>query len=481
MTLSTSSSSNGADKLIQVKRLAAQKRLKLSIAIFGLGILLILLMVWLSGSGGVKMSVQKTAIGASTVLQRQSNEDARQVFLQRYSEFTESYQVILDNQLIQAFDPSLHSQLVAQQQQSLALFAQSAFQSAADEIQALINATAQLNVHWQQAHAEAIEEANKYYFEGKINRATLAFQHAVELNPKHSSNNQVQARLASFETINSLQSALAVAQTENNLNKQKQLLSELMQLPDQFNRYRSEFDRISDILDEQKLSKLLLQAREAIAVDKPQSAVDLVSQAKQIDPNAAAIAQIETELNRIRIKRSKTAWLSQLAQQQANDAWQKVIVDAQTAASQFPDEAKFEALARTATDIVYLQRRLSALLQQPQRLSDTGLREQATLTVQKALPLSLRSPALAEQINRLGQYIDQYQTGYVVTIESDGLSDIQIVGIGNVGRVLSKTIQLTPGAYTLEAKRTGYKTKRTSLTVSEYSGNTIFIANDEEI
>ena len=45
-----------------------------------------------------------------------------------------------------------------------------------------------------------------------------------------------------------------------------------------------------------------------------------------------------------------------------------------------------------------------------------------------------------------------------MNILSDGNTEVTIRQVGKVGKILKKTIELSPGKYTLEGKRKGYKT-----------------------
>jgi hypothetical protein len=477
-----------ADDLIQQKQAAAQKQFK-RISIAAATIVAIAVSAYFVNemiAQPTDMSMEQVADVTeksvkTSAQQAQISEASRQQFIESYGEFEQRHKSLLTNPLIKRFDEDSTESLLALEQQALASFAKSAFQTAADEVEQLIEGTIQLKVAWQKAHAQAISQANDYYFKGDINRATLAYQNAVKINPDHDENALVKQRIDSFEAINRLKQTLSVAQVENNLERQQQTLAELMTLPDQMAVYQSEYDRVSAELDERALSALLLQADSALDAEDPVSATKLIGQAKRINANAAAIGLLEKKLNSIRKQQTKQAWFAQLDKHVAADNWQQVIVDAQTASTQFIDEPKFKALKQTAEQILSTQRRINLFLRQPERLKDNGLREQAKITLRTALPLSLQSQTLAQDVKRLANHIDAYQQSMPVVIESDGESDIQVVGVGQVGTTLSKQIELTPGTYTVEARRTGYKTVRKTFTVSGEEPKTIFIATEDKI
>ena len=60
-------------------------------------------------------------------------------------------------------------------------------------------------------------------------------------------------------------------------------------------------------------------------------------------------------------------------------------------------------------------------------------------------------------IEKLERALELYQTKVSVRISSDGKTAIAVRGVGRVGVVMSKTIELKPGNYSFEGKRTGYR------------------------
>ena len=53
-----------------------------------------------------------------------------------------------------------------------------------------------------------------------------------------------------------------------------------------------------------------------------------------------------------------------------------------------------------------------------------------------------------------------------ITVISDGLTEISVRRVGQVGRHERATIELTPGRYELEGRRPGYRSKLVALDVN---------------
>ena len=69
-----------------------------------------------------------------------------------------------------------------------------------------------------------------------------------------------------------------------------------------------------------------------------------------------------------------------------------------------------------------------------------------------------QSAKLKKNLFLLKKNINLAKVPAIVNILSDGNTEITIRKVGKVGKVLNKKIELSPGKYTLEGKRKGYKT-----------------------
>ena len=69
-----------------------------------------------------------------------------------------------------------------------------------------------------------------------------------------------------------------------------------------------------------------------------------------------------------------------------------------------------------------------------------------------------------------------------VTVMSDNMTDIRVRGIGNLGVILHKTIQLKPGNYFFEGTRKGFKSKLLRVLIPYDQNNySVSIICDESI
>jgi hypothetical protein len=114
-------------------------------------------------------------------------------------------------------------------------------------------------------------------------------------------------------------------------------------------------------------------------------------------------------------------------------------------------------------------------------LSDSAIRGAAENSIASAIPLLPASASLATSAQTLAALIDKYSASVEVTVLSDSETFISVIGTGVVGKVNEKTISLSPGKYTLEGKREGFRSKRLDIEVKSGTPMTVSLVSDESL
>ena len=76
--------------------------------------------------------------------------------------------------------------------------------------------------------------------------------------------------------------------------------------------------------------------------------------------------------------------------------------------------------------------------------------------------------------------IAEAQTPSTVTLNSDGLTSVQIYHVGRLGQFTSQQLELRPGTYTVVGSRPGYRDVRKTLTVKSGAQQQILDIRCEE-
>jgi hypothetical protein len=141
----------------------------------------------------------------------------------------------------------------------------------------------------------------------------------------------------------------------------------------------------------------------------------------------------------------------------------------------FAQEGKDRAAARAE-----LNASLQALIDRPERLSSTSVRNQAQALLDTANQQSPSGPVLRSQITRLGLLMPDYDSAVKsgparadlmdkpvrLSLVSDNATDVAIPSIGQFGTFAQRDIQLKPGRYTVIGTRDGFRDVHRDITIA---------------
>jgi hypothetical protein len=123
-----------------------------------------------------------------------------------------------------------------------------------------------------------------------------------------------------------------------------------------------------------------------------------------------------------------------------------------------------------AEDRERLHQQLDHYLENPSRLYADEPRANAEKLLRSAADPPAAEVRLAEKIRRLQALMAEATTPRTVTLQSDGLTNVQIYRVGRLGHFISQQLELLPGTYTVVGSRPGYRDVRRTLTVMPGNG-----------
>jgi serine/threonine protein kinase len=112
---------------------------------------------------------------------------------------------------------------------------------------------------------------------------------------------------------------------------------------------------------------------------------------------------------------------------------------------------------------IRINKRLRYYLDHPENLSSERYLQEARDLLFVAEGLAPRGPQLADQIQALDARIQAAQTRIPLTVLSDGETEVAVLRVARLGRILNQTLELRPGIYTIVGARDGYKDVRQTI------------------
>ncbi len=219
-----------------------------------------------------------------------------------------------------------------------------------------------------------------------------------------------------------------------------------------------------DILERDFLSSMS-NGFSAIQNNNPESALLSFNQALALRPQSAdaiaAITQAETMIT----SRDLNIQLSAAREHEAAERWQEALqaynnalaIDANVVAAISGQE---NTQMRSNLDTF-----LNNIINAPLRLADEAVYQQSITVYNQALPFAQENTRLYQQLVALRAYLDKARVPVSVTLNSDGLTNVTIFRVSELGAFQTQTLNLNPGSYTAVGVRPGYRDVRAEFTV----------------
>jgi len=412
---------------------------------------------------GVTLSAAPTgALGGESTLF--SAED-RSRLQQLLSETNNQVNALVTDPLLNAWQQATVFQLQTDMQQAYQWYGQQKYAETAallpviqQQAQAHIDA---FHAAYQQAHSAAMQA----FEQADLAQVTIHNNRTLAIHPQYPPAVQLQQRLAVAADVQVLWEQVRVAELENNTAKQQTLLTQISQLDAADIRAQARLASLKGASQQQAFQRALTQAITAIENQRYADARQALTVAKGIAPNRPELQEIQQQLARAEQQEGVQSALEQINVFRAADEWPTVLLLANKALSVAPDHPELQQVRQVAEQIVAVSEKLARFLRQPERLTDNNIQQLAAQAITEADALNPYSAKLATLQTQLHAQLTIKQQPVAVRITSDNRTTIRVLGVGNVGEVKEKTLQLAPGTYQFEGVCKGYRTEIVTVAV----------------
>lgn len=152
----------------------------------------------------------------------------------------------------------------------------------------------------------------------------------------------------------------------------------------------------------------------------------------------------------------------------------------QAITSRVPQAAFARQGLEKAQDRARLHQQLDHYLDEPGRVYSDQPRANAEKLLASVGSPPAGEPLLAEKTRKLQALISLANEPQMVTIQSDGLTNVVIYHVGRLGSFTDHQLELLPGTYTAVGSRPGYRDVRREITVKPGSKQIKVVIQCEE-
>ncbi len=406
-------------------------------------------------------SVEAESSAVETVASNLIADDAarRQAYLEAYARFENELRPQLSKIDLPAWDKTLSEKLNTIEKQAVQQFAASNYASAYSSITQLIKLAEDSIADSQSQFAEAMQTAKNAFDNNDYLNAKKAIDKALILDTSSADAKKLAERIAQLPEINDLLNQIKIANAENNRRQERDLINQLLKLVPEREALKQRAQQLTSAMNTDLFQQHINQAYQALENANIVAAQSAFDKAKQLYPDRAEVRDLNQAIQQSVQAQELQKLQTAAANAEAADNWMAVQTHRRQIQTLQPaDKANADQLA-AANKIVSLQQQMDAALAAPLRLSNQSAASDAEALLFEARNFHNQSATLAAKSQQLASVLMAANQPVAVEVRSDNQTFISVRGVGNVGVTDAKTIQLKPGNYTFEGKRTGYKSK----------------------
>ncbi len=383
----------------------------------------------------------------------------RQAYLEAYARFENELRPQLSKIDLPAWDKTLSEKLNTIEKQAVQQFAASNYASAYSSITQLIKLAEDSIADSQSQFAEAMQTAKNAFDNNDYLNAKKAIDKALILDTSSADAKKLAERIAQLPEINDLLNQIKIANAENNRRQERDLINQLLKLVPEREALKQRAQKLTSAMNTDLFQQHINQAYQALENANIVAAQSALDKAKQLYPDRAEVRDLNQAIQQSVQAQELQKLQTAAANAEAADNWMAVQTHRRQIQTLQPaDKANADQLA-AANKIVSLQQQMDAALAAPLRLSNQSAASDAEALLFEARNFHNQSATLAAKSQQLASVLMAANQPVAVEVRSDNQTFISVRGVGNVGVTDAKTIQLKPGNYTFEGKRTGYKSK----------------------
>ena len=396
-----------------------------------------------------------------------STDDLRVALQSELAAAQDKMDETLDTAGLGAWQADTVAQLQAQLQRALASYGGGDFLQARQRLREWEAALESYRAEWQTAVQESHVAAVKALANGDQLNAEIHNRQTLALSPDFPDALALAERIGASDDAQNLREDLRVAQVENNLPKQRDILRRLVKLAPQDADLRARLEAVEKELQDQSFSEKIKQSQAALEAGQWDEAAAAAAQAEKIVPGRPVTAALRKQIAAERLRANTATRIAQIKKLIAQDDWQAAAKISGIGLKAAPDNRELQTLATQAAQVNNATGNVRGLNRDPARLHDLNVAAHARQTLAAAQTHAGLSATLRREIARLQANLAEAAQPLTITIESDNNTDIRVLGVGNVGKTPGRSLELKPGNYRFEGRRPGYRSKIVEVEVSK--------------
>ena len=298
--------------------------------------------------------------------------------------------------------------------------------------------------------------AKSFYVDLSYLKADENIKNALKLKPNAPEAKKLRTKIKVLPEKIQILENLETARNENNKKKELLLMQKLSQI-EKNPKLDDEIKNLSLTIAETEFAKKINKAEKFFKDGNIKDAENLLIKAKKILPNRPEINLFEDKLDKLKEEKIKKDLLSNFNIASSNDDWETSLLNLKKIETIESNDAIIREKIEMTEEILSLKKSLKSHSKNLHRLTNQKFKNKVLSDLKSSKKYLDISPSLLKNYLEVSDVIKKSETKINVKIFSDNETLIEIRGIGKVGKVEEKIIQLPPGKYYFIGKKKGFR------------------------
>ena len=320
-------------------------------------------------------------------------------------------------------------------------------------------------IDMENAFQSALEVAQRDKESDSYETAILNIERALALKPSSQPAQRLAEDIAKLPEVLKWLEYSKVANIENQKQKEYDLLKKILKLQPTRQGTKERADFLASEIREQKYTNHIKLGLSYVKKKQLKSAQKRLDFASNSFPNRDETKHLSKAVTVLKSDQKTNEFLKKARESSDIDDWAQSREYYSKARGVQPNNAEAQEGYALAALIISANDVIAQFIATPKRLSSKKIVKKAKEAIGLAAPIVIHSTALSQKTHVLSELIAAYSKKVLVKVLSDKQTKISVRGVGQVGVVTEKVIQLNPGSYTFEGKRDGYKSKLLRISV----------------
>ncbi|MAM69863.1 MAG: hypothetical protein CMP91_01790 [Gammaproteobacteria bacterium] len=203
----------------------------------------------------------------------------------------------------------------------------------------------------------------------------------------------------------------------------------------------------------------------AIQQGDPEAALESFNQALVLRPDSADVEAAINQAQTMITDRDLNVQLAAAREHVAAEEWQQALDAYNNALAIDPNVVAARQGQETAQVRLNLDNYLRSILNDPLRLAEDQVYQRTITVYNQALELVEENTRLFDQLRTVRGYLDQARVPVTVTLNSDSMTHVTLFRVAELGMFNTESLELIPGNYTAVGVRPGYRDVRREFVV----------------